>query len=112
LFSEYFHNNLLEFGIDPTPYSTYSFRRGGCQYLCSERRWNIRKLCEWGGWSMEFESLTIIRYLLSWNNDPKKGQDFLNPDANQNGILCNLCGRKCACNSQSLRTSKILKKEI
>lgn len=49
---------------------------------------------------MEFENLTIVRYLLSWNDDPSiKREDFLNPDASQNGILCNLCGRKCACNS-------------
>src|SRR5437667_8695888 len=48
---EYFRNNLIDLGEDPTPYGTHSFRRGGCQYLCSERRWDIRKLCDWGGWS-------------------------------------------------------------
>ena len=43
---EYFRNNLLDLGEDPTPYGTHSFRRSGCQYLSSERQWDIRKLCD------------------------------------------------------------------
>ncbi|KAF8802224.1 hypothetical protein BYT27DRAFT_7244876 [Phlegmacium glaucopus] len=32
---EMFHNNLVDIGIDPSPYGTHSFRRGGCQYFAS-----------------------------------------------------------------------------
>ncbi|PIL25798.1 hypothetical protein GSI_11548 [Ganoderma sinense ZZ0214-1] len=32
-FLECFRNNLLDVDIDPWPYGTHSFRRGGCQYL-------------------------------------------------------------------------------
>ncbi|KAF8807125.1 hypothetical protein BYT27DRAFT_7222995 [Phlegmacium glaucopus] len=62
--------NMCEVGIDPTPYGTHSFRRGGCQYLASQRRWLICRICEWGGWSTEFSSMTIVKYLISWNDDP------------------------------------------
>jgi hypothetical protein len=61
---EYFRNNLLDVGEDFNFYGTHSFPRGGCQYLASNRRWDMRKLCDWGGWSMEFDHLTIVRYLL------------------------------------------------
>ncbi|KJA24981.1 hypothetical protein HYPSUDRAFT_135454, partial [Hypholoma sublateritium FD-334 SS-4] len=48
---EMFRNNLLDIDMDPIPYGTRSFRRGGCQHLSSERRWTLRHICEWGGWS-------------------------------------------------------------
>jgi len=35
---EMFHLNLLDIGIDPSPYRTHLFRRGGCQYFSSVRR--------------------------------------------------------------------------
>ena len=75
-----FRNNLLDIGIDPIAYGTHSFRRGGCQYLAAERRWTLRRICEWGGWSTEFSNLTIVRYLISWNDDPtERREDFFNP---------------------------------
>jgi hypothetical protein len=81
-FMEAFRNNLLDIGMDPTPYGTHSFRRGGCQYLASEKRWDMRKLCDWGGWSMDFDNLTIVRYLLSWNdNVTRQRQDFMDDHA-------------------------------
>jgi len=99
LFAEYFRHNMIDIGQDPLPYGTHSFRRGGCQYLCSEKRWGIRKLCDWGGWSLDFDNTTIVRYLLSWNDDPTmRREDFLNPGT-QLGRHCNYCGRKCACGS-------------
>ncbi|KAF8814125.1 hypothetical protein BYT27DRAFT_7250346 [Phlegmacium glaucopus] len=58
---EMFRNNLVDIGIDPSPYGTHSFRRGGCQYFASIRRWKLRRICDWGGWSTEFSSLTIPR---------------------------------------------------
>ena len=48
-FLELFQNNLLDIGVDPFPYGTHLFRRGGCQYLASDRRWSLRTICEWGG---------------------------------------------------------------
>ena len=94
---EQFRNNLLDVSEDPTPYGTHSFRRGGCQYLSSERRWDIRKLCDWGGWSMDFDNLTIVRYLMSWNDQPTRcREDFMDPEK-QLGRECGYCGRTCDC---------------
>ncbi|KJA12689.1 hypothetical protein HYPSUDRAFT_152300, partial [Hypholoma sublateritium FD-334 SS-4] len=96
-FLEMFRNNLLDIDIDPTPYGTHSFRRGGCQYLSSERRWTLRRICEWGGWSAEFSNLTIVKYLISWNDDPtERREDFLNPNRAP-ALKCFACGRSCSC---------------
>ena len=96
-FLELFRNNLLDINIDPAPYGTHSFRRGGCQYLSSERRWLLRRICEWGGWSTEFSNLTIVKYLLSWNDNPtERREDFFNPDI-QPAKKCYHCGRSCPC---------------
>ncbi|KAF5339627.1 hypothetical protein D9611_011514 [Ephemerocybe angulata] len=40
-FLEMFRNNLVDIGLDPNCYGTHSFRRGGCQYLSSHRRWSL-----------------------------------------------------------------------
>ncbi|KAL0056794.1 hypothetical protein AAF712_016594, partial [Marasmius tenuissimus] len=42
-FLEGFRNNLLDIKIDPEPYGTHSFRRGGCQWLSVDLRWPLRK---------------------------------------------------------------------
>ena len=92
-----FRNNLLDIGIDPSPYGTHSFRRGGCQYFASIRRWKLRRICDWGGWSTEFSSLTIVKYLISWNDEPEESRDnFLNPEQAPS-VLCPHCGRSCPC---------------
>ncbi|KAJ6533268.1 DNA breaking-rejoining enzyme, partial [Mycena sp. CBHHK59/15] len=96
-FLEMFRNNLLDIGLDPYPYGTHSFRRGGCQYFASHRRWSLRRICEWGGWSMEFSNLTIVKYLIGWNDDPTElRENFLNPKQ-QITERCAACGRTCAC---------------
>jgi len=83
-------------GIEPSPYGTHSFRRGGCQYFASVEGWNIRKLCEWGGWSLNFDNLTIVRYLIGWNDDPTQArQDYLKPD-HLKTKRCKACGGKVA----------------
>ena len=47
---------------------------------------------------MNFDNLTIVRYLISWNDDPTmQREDFLNPDKIFER-LCNYCDRKCTCN--------------
>ncbi|KAJ3795806.1 hypothetical protein GGU11DRAFT_878935 [Lentinula aff. detonsa] len=66
-FLEMFRNNLLDIGVDFVPYGTHSFRRGGCQWLSVERRWPLRQICEWGGWSQEFTHLTIRIINSGWN---------------------------------------------
>jgi len=94
---EIFRHNLLDIGIHPSPYGTHSFRRGGCQWLASVRRWKLRRICDWGGWSTEFSSLTIVKYLISWNDDPTETRDnFFNPDQAPS-LLCYHCGRSCSC---------------
>ncbi|KIJ08192.1 hypothetical protein PAXINDRAFT_89235, partial [Paxillus involutus ATCC 200175] len=97
LFLELFRNNLLDVNVDPAPYGTHSFRRGGCQYLHIERRWLLRRICEWGGWSQEFTNLTIVKYLISLNDDPTEPrEDFFNLDRRPT-LKCHQCGRSCPC---------------
>ncbi|KAF8907239.1 hypothetical protein CPB84DRAFT_293052 [Gymnopilus junonius] len=94
-FLELFRNNLLDIGVDPIPYGTHSFRHGGCQYLASNRHWPLRQICDWGGWSVEFSNLTIVRYLISWNDNPvDTREDYFNP-ARQPAERCFQCGRTC-----------------
>ena len=92
-----FRNNLLDINVDPEGYGTHSFRRGGCQWLAVHRRWGIRKVCEWGGWSTEFSNLTIVKYLISWNDNPTiNREDFFNFNLLPT-TRCNTCGRSCDC---------------
>ncbi|KAK0457945.1 uncharacterized protein EV420DRAFT_1620828 [Desarmillaria tabescens] len=59
VFLELFRNNLWDLRIAPYAYGTHSFRRGGCQWLSVDLRW-----------SKEFTHLTIVKYLISWNDNP------------------------------------------
>ncbi|KAJ3975260.1 DNA breaking-rejoining enzyme [Lentinula raphanica] len=96
-FLEMFRNNLLDIGVDYLPYGTHSFCRGGCQWLSVERRWPLRQICEWGGWSQEFTHLTIVKYLISWNDNPHVDRDdFFNMDRAP-AIVCPTCNRSCHC---------------
>jgi hypothetical protein len=94
-FLELFRNNLLDVDKDPFVYGTHSLRRGGCQWLARERRWPIPRICDWGGWSLDFNHLTIVKYLLSWNDDPLEArEDFFNPKRPPT-VACPRCGRNC-----------------
>lgn len=96
-FLELFRNNLLDVEIDPHPYGTHSFRRGGCQFLHVHLRWSLRRICEWGGWSTEFTHLTIVKYLISCADDPAEPrEDFFKPDR-MPVLKCYSCGRSCQC---------------
>jgi len=96
-FLEMFRRNLAKIEIDFTPYGTHSFRRGGCQYLASVRRWLLRRICEWGGWSTEFSNMTIVKYLISWSDDPTETrEEFFNPKRVAT-VRCPHCGRSCCC---------------
>ncbi|PIL29089.1 hypothetical protein GSI_09137 [Ganoderma sinense ZZ0214-1] len=93
-----FRRNMVEVGIDPRPYGTHSFRRGGCQYLAMELRWPFRDICLWGGWAEDFDNPgTIFRYLLSWVDKPTlERKDFFNPHR-LGTDPCGHCGRTCHC---------------
>ncbi|KAK7036868.1 hypothetical protein R3P38DRAFT_3311614 [Favolaschia claudopus] len=84
-----FRNNLLDIKVDPAPYGTQSFRRGGCQWLYSCCRWGLIRICDWGGWSTEFSNLTIVKYLISYADEPsERREDYCS-------ITFNSCGRTC-----------------
>ncbi|KAF8128265.1 DNA breaking-rejoining enzyme [Boletus edulis] len=96
-FLELFRLNLCDIRINPDPYGTHSFRRGGCQYLHLERRWPIRLICEWGGWSKEFTNLTIVKYLISSSDaSTVRREHFFKPDLRP-ATHCPHCGRTCPC---------------
>ncbi|KAJ7766465.1 hypothetical protein B0H14DRAFT_3116768 [Mycena olivaceomarginata] len=82
-FLQMFRNNLLDIRIDPYPYGTHSFRRGGCQWL----RYIFT----------EFSSLTIVKYLISYVDDPsERREDYMNPN-HPPSLKCFSCGRTCHC---------------
>ncbi|KAJ6543209.1 hypothetical protein DFH09DRAFT_1391607, partial [Mycena vulgaris] len=97
-FLEMFKNNLLDaVGIDPYPYGTHSFRRGGCQWLYTCCRWGLRRICDWGGWSTEFSNMTIVKYLISYVDEPsERREDYMNPNRPPS-LKCFSCGRTCHC---------------
>jgi hypothetical protein len=70
-----FRNNLLNVKVDPIPYGTHSFRCGGCQWMLVQLRWPLHHVCEWGGWSTKFLHITIVKYLISWNDDATETWD-------------------------------------
>ncbi|KAH8978534.1 DNA breaking-rejoining enzyme [Lactarius hatsudake] len=88
--------------------SGYIFRRLGSGDRVSENNqpmmakfflemWSIRKICKWGGWSDDFSHLTIVKYLISWNDDPtQKREDFFNFN-HAPALKCFACGRTCHC---------------
>ena len=60
-------------------YDTHFFRKSDVQYLFDERRWNIRKLCDWNDWNLNFDNFIIVRYLWDWNDDSiHKRENFMN----------------------------------
>ncbi|KAJ7648509.1 DNA breaking-rejoining enzyme [Mycena rosella] len=96
-FLEMFRNNLLDVGINPYPYGTHSFRRGGCQWLYTCCRWGLRRICDWGGWSTELSNLTIVKYLISYVDEPsERREDYMNPNRPPS-LKCFSCGRTCHC---------------
>ncbi|EIM91542.1 DNA breaking-rejoining enzyme, partial [Stereum hirsutum FP-91666 SS1] len=95
-FMECFRNNLVDIGVDPRPYGTHSFRRGGAQHLVKVRRWPIPQVCSWGGWSDNGDMATLFKYLLSWNDDLMEREDYFNPEK-QRTEACRECGRTCLC---------------
>lgn len=42
-------------------YSLHSFRRGGCQYLHCVLDWDLKKVCDWGGWSYQFTNTQVVK---------------------------------------------------
>ncbi|PBK94423.1 hypothetical protein ARMGADRAFT_1045761 [Armillaria gallica] len=84
-------------GLDPYVYGTHSFCRGGCQWLSVHLRWGLHQICEWGGWSAEFTHLTIVKYLISWNDTPMLRRDQFFDFSRPLTVKCHSCGRSCHC---------------
>ncbi|KAF9502885.1 hypothetical protein BS47DRAFT_1369940 [Hydnum rufescens UP504] len=97
-FLELFRHNLMDVGIDPQPYGTHSFRRGGCQYLHQRERWSIQDVCEWGGWTYSYDNPgSVFKYLISWSDDPSRTREmFLHPVPPIKDH-CRTCKRTCNC---------------
>ncbi|KAJ7168720.1 DNA breaking-rejoining enzyme [Mycena filopes] len=96
-FLKLFRMNLIDVDVDPAPYGTHSIRRGGVQYLLLFKRAGIRQICEWGGWSTEFTSASVLRYIISVSDDVQLNrQDFLDPHRPPQ-LKCYICGRMCYC---------------
>ncbi|TDL15193.1 hypothetical protein BD410DRAFT_778284 [Rickenella mellea] len=97
-FMESFRLNLLDILVNPRPYGTHSFRRGGAQYLANMPRWPLTSICAWGGWTERYDNPgTIFKYLVSWTDTPTVArEDFFNPM--RRGVdPCHMCGRTCHC---------------
>ncbi len=58
----------LCYALIPYPYSTHPFHHDECQWFACELCWSIWQICEWGGWSMDFSHMTIVKYLISAND--------------------------------------------
>ncbi|KAK0223279.1 DNA breaking-rejoining enzyme, partial [Armillaria fumosa] len=97
VFLQLFRNNLCDLGEPPYAYGTHSFRHGGCQWLSVDLRWSIRQICEWGGWSTDFMHLTIVKYLISWNDAATLRRDEFFKLDREATTRCWSCGRTCAC---------------
>jgi len=97
-FLDLFRHNLMDIDVDPRPYGTHSFRRGGAQFLHRVRRWSIIKVCDWGGWSKDNDAQsTIFKYLLSWNDSPHHTRrEMLHPSPPLED-RCHTCNRNCNC---------------
>ncbi|KAJ7218982.1 DNA breaking-rejoining enzyme [Mycena haematopus] len=96
-FLQILRNNLLDIEIDPAPYGTHSVRRGGVQWLLLFKRAGLRQICEWGGWSTDFNSSSLLRYIISISDDIQLSrEDFLDPDRPPQ-LHCYACGRTCHC---------------
>jgi hypothetical protein len=94
----WFKKNLLEIGENPDIYDTHSFRRGGAQYFLLQVGWPITRITNWGGWSEEWNGLTVYRYLTGFlDQDIVNRDQYMDPMAQYNH--CNACGRSCACGS-------------
>ncbi|KAF8238300.1 hypothetical protein L208DRAFT_1053245, partial [Tricholoma matsutake] len=59
--------------------------------------WTIPCICNWGGWSLDYNHATILKYLFSWNNNSHEvRKDFFNP-MKQTQRSCSHCGCGCGC---------------
>ncbi|KAF6748287.1 DNA breaking-rejoining enzyme [Ephemerocybe angulata] len=94
---EMFRNALVDIKIDPTLYAGHSFRRGGCQYLAFVKKWPIYEICDWGGWSSDFQHGAILRYLFDERGNPgNQRANYMNPNR-QVFTVCMHCRRQCGC---------------
>ncbi|KAI9341899.1 hypothetical protein BDR26DRAFT_290905 [Obelidium mucronatum] len=106
MFIAMFKNVLKDIGLEWSFYGTHSFRRGGTQYLLNERRWSLQLICEWGGWSLDYDNMTIVRYLHGLYDITPVPRDQMMNKSFRYSHKCHACGRDCPCGPQySLRGS-------
>ena len=90
-------NNLTDIDVKSSLFEIHSFHRDGVQYLSSEQQWDIQKLCDWEEWSLNYNSLIIVCYLIGWNdNSIKKRENFINSEIQQK-IYCFCCEHSYNC---------------
>ncbi|ORY40473.1 hypothetical protein BCR33DRAFT_661778, partial [Rhizoclosmatium globosum] len=99
-FISFFKNVLKDVGLEWSLYGTHSFRRGGTQYLLNERRWGLSAICEWGGWSLDYDNMTIVRYLHGLYDVVPIPREQLMNKAFKYLDKCVSCGRDCNCGPQ------------
>lgn len=51
----------------------HSVRRGGVQFANILGK-SVREIVEWGGWSTNFDSKVVHRYLMTWTDDEVLGR--------------------------------------
>ncbi|GJJ69490.1 hypothetical protein EMPS_01836 [Entomortierella parvispora] len=61
-----FTNNSMVLGTRRGKFTSHCFRRGGAQFrfMFAKKKWSLKAVKWWGGWSETEKSGTIIRYLL------------------------------------------------
>ncbi|KAJ7716695.1 hypothetical protein B0H16DRAFT_1274339, partial [Mycena metata] len=88
-------NNLLDINVYPDPYRTHCVQRGGVQYLLLHKHTGFRNICEWGGWSSDFSSSSVFRYIiLISDNVQLSRENFLDPDRSPQ-FCYYVCGQSC-----------------
>lgn len=85
---------LADIGVDSVySYGGHSLRRGGVQWTNSDLGWPLRRIVAWGGWSTSFNSKTVHRYLLGYNDDDLEEREKYFLFGRTGPTDCKVCGR-------------------
>jgi hypothetical protein len=78
-----FTNNSVILGSRNGKFTTHCFRRGGAQhrFMFAKKKWSLKALKWWGGWSESEREGAIMRYLLDEYSKYESGYgDMFSPD--------------------------------
>ncbi|KXS09102.1 hypothetical protein M427DRAFT_91987, partial [Gonapodya prolifera JEL478] len=64
-----FKDDLKDVQLRKELYGTHSFQRGGCQYCYQVCQWDLQQVCHWGGWTADFKTLMVVRYLVGVHDE-------------------------------------------